>query len=146
MVAFPWLPLSQYTWDRITVTMTAWLNPDESYTPNLPSVRESLDHMQPVVNTRSKEHLDSKVEMMDAGSECKSNLQNHVKDAMAERRRYLEEMEIPPEMRGIIEECKGPDVSEDEARECFITLMEKFDDEQMFDEAFTLTSPMDKLL
>ena len=59
--------------------MTAWLNRDEHYTPNLPSVREALENIQ-----HEREDINPSM------GEYIPNVQNHIDDAKAEWRQAHE--------------------------------------------------------
>ena len=146
--AFPWLYMSEQTWKGILAKMKAWVDPETSYSPSLPSVQGTLANLNP------SQGIDTALEgisAMGASSEMMSDMHSMAAAAKESRRLQLIEtiktMELTPEMIDMVKSGLGEDATEEQIRESIADVMSKISDDELANPAaFTdmYVHPFDK--
>ena len=144
---FPWLAVSNDTWEGIAKIMNAWVDPETHYYPNFPSTSEVLSSYSPAVEDRATNAM-AGLSSMGAGSEVIGDMKAKIDSAIEKRRAEIVEMassmDLSPDIISASKQKLGEDATEEEIRK-FIT--EVMVDKMMEGghQSTLFTSPMDKL-
>lgn len=145
---FPWLAISNDTWEGITKIMIAWVDPETHYSPNFPSTSEILSSYSPAVEDRASNAM-AGLSSLGAGSEMIGDMKAKFDSAIERKRAEIVEMtssmDLSPDIISASKQKLGEDATEEEIREFITEVMVDKMMEGGGHQSTLFTSPMDKL-
>lgn len=145
---FPWLILSNDTWEGIVKVMNAWVDPETHYSPNFPSTSEILSSYKPAIEDRARNAM-AGLSSMGAGSEMIGDMKARFDSAMEQKRAEIVEMtssmDLSPEIISASKRKLGEDATEEEIRKFITEVMVDDMMEGGGHQVASFTSPLDKL-
>lgn len=87
---FPWLTISEATWEGILANMHAWVDPEAHYSPPLHTVDGILAVYKPSGGD-SRNHVMNELSAMNGGNDMVNGLEAKLKDATEARRAQFAE-------------------------------------------------------
>lgn len=144
---FPWLVISNDTWEGIVKIMNAWVDPETHYSPNFPSTSEILSSYRPAGEDRASNAMEG-LKSSGAGSEMIGDMKAKFDSAMEQKRAQIVEMtqsmDLSPDLISAAKFKLGEDATEEEIRKWLTEIML----DQMMEggpQVALYVSPMDKL-
>lgn len=117
---FPWLAISDESWEGILVKMEAWIDPETHYDPPLRSVKDTLAHYKPSIED-APEDVMSGLASMGAGSGMMTQMQARLDEAKAQLKaqmlEVLKDRELSPDMINVTKHVLGDDATDEQIRE-----------------------------
>ncbi|KAL7553951.1 hypothetical protein ACHAWF_017877 [Thalassiosira exigua] len=145
LCTFPWLTISEDSWEGILEKMNAWLEPEKHYSPHIHSVEEILAVYKPSSDNAGNEAM-SGLSMMGASNSMMSDMKAKMDNARDQRRAVIKEQIRTMELsEGMVKGAKdkiGEDATEEQIRDFLTDLMQDAPDNPL--EGMYVTN-MDKL-
>lgn len=144
---FPWLVVSEDTWEGIVRIMHSWVDPETQYSPNFPSTIEILSPYRPAVGNRG-DNVMAGLSSMGAGSELMGDMKAKFDSAMEKKRADIVELSrsttLTPEIISAAKRALGEEATDEQMRKFLADMVM----DQMMEggpSASLYVSPMDKL-